>query len=162
MPHIQSATCSSCRYTAELQPADISIQQPLKHSIKQQAMQLFAESVCRDEAVLDLRVGTMKRLMAHWAWRHLSWTFEEAPRLAARATRVLLKGTLFEGEPTFHETEMKKAEPPEETELILQDDDDDAEDPESTGTAVAEAVVPFPSNAKNASCICAARTASIH
>ena len=49
-----------------LQPADIAIQQPLKHSIKQQAMQFFAESVCRDEAVLDLRIGTMKRLMAHW------------------------------------------------------------------------------------------------
>ena len=53
-------------YTAELQPADISIQQPLKHSNKQQAMQFFAESVCRDEAVLDLRLSTMKRLMAHW------------------------------------------------------------------------------------------------
>ena len=51
--------------TAELQPADISIQQPLKHSIKQQAMQFFAESVCRNESVLDLRLGTMKRLMAH-------------------------------------------------------------------------------------------------
>ena len=51
--------------TAELQPADISIQQPLKHSIKQPAMQFFAESVCRNEAVLDLRLGTMTRLMAH-------------------------------------------------------------------------------------------------
>ena len=64
---------------------------------------------CRDEAVLDLRLNTMKRLMAHWvlyacakveentsittkAWRHLSWTFEEAPRLAARATREHLDG----------------------------------------------------------------------
>ena len=53
-------------YRAELQPADIEIQQPLKHSIKQQAMQFFAESVCRNEAVLDLRLSTMKRLMAHW------------------------------------------------------------------------------------------------
>ena len=53
-------------YTAELQPADISIQQPLKHSIKQQAVQFFAESVCRDDAVRDLRLRTMKRLMAHW------------------------------------------------------------------------------------------------
>ena len=52
--------------TAELQPAAIAIQQPLKHSIKQQAMQFFAESVCRNEAVLDLRLSTMKRLMAHW------------------------------------------------------------------------------------------------
>ena len=36
--------------------------------------------------------------------------------------------------------------PEEETDLILHDDnddDDDAEDPESTGTAFAEAVVPF-------------------
>ena len=55
------------------------------------------------DAVLDLRLNTMERLMAHWvlhacaevqkntrittkAWRHLSWTFEEAPRLAARGT----------------------------------------------------------------------------
>ena len=138
-------------YTAELQPADIAIQQPLKHSIKQQAMQFLAESVCRNEAVLDLRLSTMKRLMAHWvlhacaevekntsittkAWRHLSWTFEEAPRLAARATREHLDGTLFD------ETEVEQEEPPEEEDLILHDDDDDdAEDPESTGTALAEA-----------------------
>ena len=139
-------------YTAELQPADIAIQQPLKHSIKQQAMQFFAESVCRNEAVLDLRLSTMKRLLAHWvlhacaevekntsittkAWRHLSWTFEEAPRLAARAAREHLNGTLFD------ETEMEQEEPPEEEDLILHDDndDDDADDPESTGTAVAEA-----------------------
>ena len=139
-------------YTAELQPADIAIQQPLKHSIKQQAMQFFAESVCRNEAVLDLRLSTMKRLLAHWvlhacaevekntsittkAWRHLSWTFEEAPRLAARATREHLDGTLFD------ETEVEHEEPTEEEDLILHDDDDDdgADDPESTGTAVAEA-----------------------
>ena len=138
-------------YTAELQPADIAIQQPLKHSIKQQAMQFFAESVCRNEAVLDLRLN-MKRLMAHWvlhacaevakntsittkAWRYLSWTFEEAPRLAARATREHLDGTIFD------ETEVEQEEPPEEEDLILHDDDDDddAEDPESTGTALAEA-----------------------
>ena len=50
-------------FTAELQPADISIQQ--KHIINKQAMQFFAQSVCRDEAVLDLRLSTMKRLMAH-------------------------------------------------------------------------------------------------
>ena len=140
-------------YTAELQPADIAIQQPLKHSIKQQAMQFFAESVCRNEAVLDLRLSAMKRLLAHWvlhscaeveknpsittkAWRHLSWTFEEAPRLAARATREHLDGTLFD------ETEVEQEEPPEEEDLILHDDDDDddgAEDPENTGTALAEA-----------------------
>ena len=135
-------------YTAELQPADIAIQQPLKHSIKQQAMQFFAESVCRNEAVLDLRLSTMKRLMAHWvlhacaevekntsittkAWRHFSWTFEEAPRLEARATREHLNGTLFD------ETEVEQEEPPEEEDLILHDDN--AEDPESTGTALAEA-----------------------
>ena len=44
------------------------------------------------------------------------------------------------------ETEMEQEEPPEETNLMLHDDDDDdddTEDPESTGTAVAEAAVPF-------------------
>ena len=58
-----------------------------------------------------------------------------APRLAARATREHLDGTLFD------ETEVEQEEPPEEEDLILHDDndDDDAEDPESTGTAVAEA-----------------------
>ena len=37
---------------------------------------------------------------------------------------------------------MEQEEPPEETDLILHDDDDDddAGDPESTGTAVTEAV----------------------
>ena len=49
-------------YTAELQPADIAIQQHLKHSIKQQAMQFFAESVCRNEAVLDLRLSSLMAL----------------------------------------------------------------------------------------------------
>ena len=150
-------------YTAELQPADMAIQQPLKHSIKQQAMQVFAESMCRNDAVLDLRLNTMKRLMARWilhactevqkntsittrAWRHLSWTFEEAPRLAARAAHEHLNGTLFD------ETEAEQKEPPEEADLILHDDDDDdAEDLGSTGeavveasTAVAEAFEPFP------------------
>ena len=51
-------------YTAELQLAGISIQQRLKHSIKRQTMQFFAESVCRDEAVLDPRLSTMKCSMA--------------------------------------------------------------------------------------------------
>ena len=120
-------------YTAELQPADIAIQQPLKHSIKQQAEQFFAESVCPNEAVLELRLSTMKHLLQHWvlhtcaevekntsittkAWRHLSWTL-------------------------FDATEVEHEEPPEEEDLILHDDDDDdgADDPESTGTAVAEA-----------------------
>ena len=141
------------RSATELQPADVAIQQPLKHSSKQQAMQFFAESVCWNEAVLDLRLNTMKRLMAHYwvlhacaevakntsittkGWRHLSWTFEEAPRLAATATREHLHGTLFD------ETEVEHEEPPEEADLILHDDDDDddAEDPESTVTALAEA-----------------------
>ena len=47
-------------YTAELQPADISIQQSFKHISKQQAMQFFAESVCWEDAVLDLRRGGEK------------------------------------------------------------------------------------------------------
>ena len=37
---------------------------------------------------------------------------------------------------------MEQEEPPKEEDLILHDDDDDAEDPESTGTAVAEVVAP--------------------
>ena len=59
--------------------------------------------------------------------------------------RRYFDGTLFEEEPTFDETELEKEEPPEETNLILHDDDDDddPEDPVSTGTALAEAVVPF-------------------
>ena len=94
----------------------------------------------------------MKRLMAHLgsarlrrggktkstttkAWSHLSWTFEEAPRLATRAAREHLNGTLFD------ETEMEQEEPPEGN--GSHSPCDDAEDPESTGTAVAEAVVPF-------------------
>ena len=75
--------------------------------------------------------------------RYLSWTFEEAPRLVVRATREHPNGTIFEEDPTFDETGMAKEEPPEETDIILHDDDDDAKDPESTGTAVAEAVVTF-------------------
>ena len=153
-------------FAAELQPADISIQQSLKRIIREQAMQFFAESVCRDDTVLDLRLGTMKRLMAQWvihaceevekkthitakAWHHLSWTFEEAPMLAERAAREHHNGTLFEKETELAEED----EPDEESDLILHDDDDDAEGedevhdeedvvPESTGTAVAEAVVP--------------------
>ena len=70
--------------------------------------------------------------------------------LAERAAREHLNGTLFDDE-----TELAGDEPDEESDLILHDDDDDAEDedeevhdeedvvPESTGTAVAEAVVPF-------------------
>ena len=65
--------------------------------------------------------------------------------LAARYTREYLNGTHFEEEPTFDEAELGGEEPPEETDFILHDDDDDddAEDPVSTGTAVAEAVVSF-------------------
>ena len=123
-------------YTAELQPADISIQQPLTHSIKQQAMELFAESVCRDEAVLDLRLGTMERLLAHWvlhactdeekntnittkAWRHLSWTFAEAPGLAASANREHLNGTRFE-ETSFSMTTMTMLRIPRARAHLLQ------------------------------------------
>ena len=154
-------------YTTKFQLADILIQQLLKRNVKEQPMQFFAKSVCRDDAVLDLRLGALKRLMAQWVihacaevekktrittkpWRHLSWTFEEAPLLAARCTREFLNGTLFE-----EETELAADEPEEGSDLILHDDDDDAEDeahadhdvedvfPESTGTAVAEPVVPF-------------------
>ena len=57
--------------------------------------------------------------------------------LVARATREHFNGTLFD------ETEVEQEEPLEESDLILHDDDADAEDPVSTGTAVAEAVVPF-------------------
>ena len=52
-------------YTAELQPADISIQQSLKQSINSKSCNSPTESVCRDDAVLDLRLSTMKRIMAH-------------------------------------------------------------------------------------------------
>ena len=169
-------------YTAKLQLADILIQQPLKRNVNEQPMPFSAESVCRDDEVLDLRLGALKRLMAQWvihacaevekktrittkAWRHLSWTFEEAPLLAARCTREFLNGTLFE-----EETELAEDEPEEGSDLI-HDDDDDAEDeahadhdvedvvPESSGTAVAEPVVLPKSHSQNAFCICAARTA---
>ena len=52
----------------------------------------------------------------------------------------------------FDETEVEQEEPPEEMDFILHDDDDDddAEDPESTGTAVAEAVVPSSTAASQA------------
>ena len=141
-------------------------------------MQFFAESVCRDDAVLDLRLSTMKRLMVQWvvhackevekkthitakAWRHLSWTLEEAPMLAERAAREHHNGTLFE-----EETELAEDEPDEESDFILHDDDGDAEDedeahdvhdeenvvPESTGTAVAEAVEPFSTVAAEVAC----------
>ena len=55
------------------------------------------------------------------------------------ATREHLDGTLFD------ETEAEQEEPPEEEDLILlhDNDDDDAVDPESTGTAVAEASTAF-------------------
>ena len=89
----------------------ISIQQPLRNSVQ-------SPSVCRDKALLDLRLSTTKRLMGSArlrrggkntsttakAWRHLSWTFEEAPLLAARVAREHLTGTLFD------ETEMEKEE----------------------------------------------------
>ena len=70
-------------------------------------------------------------------------------------------GTKACGE-SLGETEMET----EETDLILHDDDDDAEDPESTGNAVAEAVVPIvftPMQDRRCACIvpmmrCCART----
>ena len=138
-------------FTAELQPADISIQQPLKHIIRQQAMQSFAESVCRDEAVTDLRLSTMERLMPHWvlhacaeventsvttkAWRHLSWTFEEALRLAARATREHLNAHY-----SMRRRWNKKSHQKKRTSFSMMTTT--MANPESTDTAVAEAVVP--------------------
>ena len=75
-------------HTAEPQPANIAIQQSLKHSIKQQAMAHWVLHA-RAEAEKNTSITTK-------AWRHLSWTFEEAPRLAARATREHLDGTLLD------------------------------------------------------------------
>ena len=55
--HLHWVLFIPCGYTSDLQPADIAIQQPAKHSIKQQGMQFFPESVCRNDAVLDLRLS---------------------------------------------------------------------------------------------------------
>ena len=74
-----------------------------------------------------LRSGGKNTSIPTKAWRHLSSTFEEATRIAARAAHEHPNGTLFD------ETDMEQEEPPEETDLILHDDDDgdDVEDPES-------------------------------
>ena len=129
-------------FTAELQPADVSIQQPLKHT-----------NQTAGHAIL-CRVRVPGRGGAGPAPRH-----REASHGAVGSARLapplvdIRGGTSACGElhlngtdePTFDETELDKEEPPEETALIPHDDDDDddAEDPVSTGTAVAEAVVPF-------------------
>ena len=99
-----------------------------------------------------VRVGTRRCWTCASGPRCVSWVLQrwkkhehyneslapQAPRLAARAAREHLNGTLFD------ESEMEKEEPPKETDLIFHDDDDDdAEDPESRGTPVAEAVVPI-------------------
>ena len=62
----------------------------------------------------------------------------EVTKACGESAREHLNGTLF------YVTDMEKEEPPKETDFIRHDDDNDgAEDPESTGTAVAEAVVPI-------------------
>ena len=131
-----------------LRPADISIQQPWKHIIKQQGTQFFSESPCVEtrqcwtcaSAPSSVSWRTGFCMPAQWedtsittkAWGHFSWTFEEAPRRAASAAREHLNGTLFD------ETEVEEEGPPEEADLIFHDDDDDddAEDPESTDTVL--------------------------
>ena len=73
-------------YTAELQPADIAIQQPLEHSNKQQAKHFFAESVCLDNALLDLRLITTKRLMGSACLRRGGKTRASQRKLGATST----------------------------------------------------------------------------
>ena len=98
-------------------------------------MQFFAESVCRDKVVLDLRLTTTKRLMGSACLRRGG---------KARSSQRKLGANEHLNVALFNETEMEQEEPREETDLLLHDDDDDddAEDAESTGTSVAEAVVP--------------------
>ena len=143
--HIQSVTCSSYQVATQrsLQPADISIQEA-HHQAAGHAMLCRVRVSRRGGAgpapqhheashgalgSACLLRGGRTRAITTKARRHLS-----------RAAREHLNGTLFD------ETEMEQEEPPEETDLILHDDDDDdddVEDTESTGTVVAEAVVPF-------------------
>ena len=93
-------------YTAELRPADISIQQPWKHIIKQQGTQFFSESPCVETrqcwtcasapSSVSWRTGFCMLAQREdtsittKAWGHFSWTFEEAPRRAASAAREQL------------------------------------------------------------------------
>ena len=82
--------------------------------------------------------------------------------LPARAAHEHLNGTIFdetemEQEEPPEEWSKKKKKPPEDANLILHeddhdDDDDDAEDPESKGTGVAEAVVPSSTVASQVEC----------
>ena len=67
--------------TREDFPQHISIQQPLK-----QAMQFIAESVCRDNAVLDLRLSTTKRLMGSACLRRGGKTRASQRKLGATST----------------------------------------------------------------------------
>ena len=62
----------------------ISIQQPLK-----QAMQFFAESVCRDNALLDLRLSTTKRLMGSACLRRGGKTRASQRKLGATSNVTL-------------------------------------------------------------------------
>ena len=111
-------------YTAELQPADISIQQPLRHSIKQQAMQFS----WRTRFCMPAQRSKKKN-------EHHNESL--APPLLDIRRGTEACGESHSRAPQWHTLE----ESPEETDLILHDDDDDdnAEDPGTKGTAVAEA-----------------------
>ena len=130
----------------------------------------------------------MKRLMAHWvlhactevqkntsittkAWRHLSWTFEDTPRLAARAAREHLKGTLFEEteEDTRRSHRRKRTSSSMTTTMMKM-----LRIPRARGQLLQKPLQLLQkhlsrfrqclpkSHAQDASCIFAARTASIH
>ena len=59
----------------------------LQHiSIQQQAMQFFAESVCQDNALLDLRLSTTKRLMGSACLRRGGKTRASQRKLGATST----------------------------------------------------------------------------
>ena len=89
--------CTGLARTREDFPQHISIQQLLKQA------KFFAESVCRDKLVVDLRLGTMKRLMAHWVLHACAGATSlghskmhqglRREPLAARAAREHLNGT---------------------------------------------------------------------
>ena len=97
-------------------------------------MQFFAESVCWDEVV----PGPAQHHEASHGFCMLVQRLKSTSITTKAWRHEHLNDTLFD------ETEMEQEESPEETDLFLhdEDDDDDAEDPEITGTVVAEAVVP--------------------
>ena len=87
-------------------------------------MQFFAESVCRDEVVLDLRLSTTKRLMASACLRRGGKARSSQRKLGA-STIITTKAWRHEhlNVTLFNETEMEQEEPREEADLILHDDD---------------------------------------